>query len=106
MKLTPHDDCRVCEYWIARAREEELRAMAGDESAYRREQNAWCELESHLERSAVDAANTANDGMLEVRTHPQSHDVALGPAGDAASTLSALLGRVEIGKGRGDGVQQ
>jgi hypothetical protein len=64
-------------------------------------QAIMAELESHLKRSADDASNTTNNGMPEVRTHPENHDLAVESACPAAGAVPALSGRAEIDRSLG-----
>jgi hypothetical protein len=49
--MKPHVDCGVCSYWLFRVAEEKARALAGDKSAYVKEQRARTELDAHLKRA-------------------------------------------------------
>jgi hypothetical protein len=51
MKLIPHPDCLVCRYWQDRISEEKQRTLAGNKSAYPKEQRARAELDAHLART-------------------------------------------------------
>jgi len=54
----PHSDCLTCAYWGRRIDEEKARALAGDESAYLKEQRARAELAEHLSRDTHPAAQS------------------------------------------------
>jgi hypothetical protein len=106
VKLVPHDNSAVCRYWLARIDQESARTIAGDEGAYKKEHLAWRELEANLERGSVGASNTTEDGMLEVRTHPASHDLAVESASAAAGAVPALSGGDATNRGRRSDLQQ
>ena len=54
------NDCLTCEYWTARISEEKRRALAGDKSAYLKEQRVRAELDAHLTRTKhMEAASDA-----------------------------------------------
>jgi hypothetical protein len=51
-KLTLHQNCPVCSYWIGQIREYRARALKGAERAFRSERIARRELTDHLARTA------------------------------------------------------